>query len=897
MRLRNTLISSAVAAALGTAGPAVVFGQSADQPTQTQSATQNQPAAQLEEIVVTGIRASLQNAQSLKENSPTIQDSIVASDIGKLPDVTAVEALQRITGVQIGRDLGEGGGTVSIGGSSVNSGIEIRGLPQVETTLNGREVFSATGSRVLNFEDIPSSLLAGIDVYKDPTADLLEGGIGGTVDLRTHKPFDFQGLEIESSAAEQYGDMVGTAKPEFTALASDRWETGVGEMGALLSFGYQDRSYREDVDTEGAILTNNTIVPGQTSTLINGSNNYDVLGERKRVGLDGVFQWQPADDLQTYAEVSSEELTSKQSQYSFYSQGNANVVPGSVSFFQGTTVADSVTYNNAAVGSIGAWRQVTDVNRQAALNAKWTPGAWTVVGDVSYTTGYESLDNPAVLSATKAATLTESDGLGGLVTSSITGLDMTNLANYTGNTAGNFQSYMYDTVQHFRGNEKAAKLDGSYAFDSGFVTSLQAGIRFAERVADFNQGSMFGAVSDADLQSNPQWFGLEAGSPAFSSIGRTVEPIFTVFNPQELRYNASEVIAAYAAACPTCGLTQLVDSGANDYRATEKNDTAYFRGNFGWDIGIPMDGNIGVRVVHHQDYLYGMQSVSGVLQPDRFSNGEVDALPSLNLRFKLRDDLQLRFAASKAVTYPDFTQISPSQSILPAQGLATGGNPNLKPTKANQVDGSLEYYFGPASSLTFDLFYKRLTDFVLQETQQDAFVQNGKEFNLTGAVNGPSGTIRGTEIAYQQFLDFLPGLLSGIGYQLNYTYVDATAPSAVAGATTTLPGLSKNNFNVIAIYEKGPVSFRAAYTWRSQFYTSLYAGSTGAVSPDPVFTKQFGWLDASLNYAITNQWTVYATGSNLLRTRLVQFYGSQTIPNSYTINDREGLLGVRFKFN
>ena len=894
MRFRNTLISSAVAAALGAAAvPAVVFGQSADQSGQGQAAK----PADLQEVVVTGIRASLQNAQDLKKNSDTIQDSIVASDIGKLPDVTAVEALQRITGVQIGRDLGEGGGTVTIGGSSVNSGIEIRGLPQVETTLNGREVFSATGSRVLNFEDIPSSLLAGIDVYKDPTADLLEGGIGGTVDLRTHKPFDFQGLEIESSAAEQYGDMVGTAKPEFTALASDRWQTGVGEMGALLSFGYQDRSYREDVDTEGALLTNKTIVPGQTSTLINGSNNYEVIGERKRVGLDGVLQWQPLDDLQAYAEVSSEELTSKQSQYSFYSQGNANVVPGSVSFYPGTTVADAVTFTGAQVGSVGAWRQVTDVNRQAAVNVKWTPGSFTVVGDVSYTTGYESLDNPAVLAAT-TGTLTETSGLGGLVTSTVTGLDMTNLANYTGNTAGNFQSYMYDTVQHFRGNEKAAKLDGAYAFDSGFLTSLQAGLRYAQRIADFNQGSMFGAVTDADIQSNPQWFGGVPSSAEFSSIGRTVEPLYTVFNPQVLRYNVADVINTYSAICGTaCNLTQLVDSGANDYRATDKNATAYFRANFGWDIGIPMDGNIGVRVVHHQDYLYGMQSISGVLHPDYFSNGEVDPLPSLNLRFKLRDDLQLRFAASKAVTYPDFTQISPSRSILPAQGVATGGNPNLKPTKADQVDGSLEYYFGPASSLTFDLFFKRLTDFVLQETQQDAFVQNGKEFNLTGAINGPSGTIRGTEIAYQQFLDFLPGWLSGIGYQLNYTYVDATAPSAVAGDTTTLPGLSKNNFNVIAIYEKGPISFRAAYTWRSQFYTSIYAGTTGAVSPDPIFTKQFGWLDASLNYAVNNQWTVYATGSNLLRTRLVEFYGQQTTPQSYTINDREGLLGVRFKFN
>src|SRR3984957_1540775 len=183
MRFRNRLISSAVAAALGTTGSIVALAQTGAQSPQSQAAGPTQAAqpAQLEEVVVTGIKASLENAQELKKNSDTIQDSIIAEDLGKLPDVTAVEALQRITGVQIGRDLGEGGGSVTIGGSSVNSGIEIRGLPQVETTLNGREVFSASGSRVLNFEDIPSSLLAGIDVYKDPTADLLEGGIGGTV--------------------------------------------------------------------------------------------------------------------------------------------------------------------------------------------------------------------------------------------------------------------------------------------------------------------------------------------------------------------------------------------------------------------------------------------------------------------------------------------------------------------------------------------------------------------------------------------------------------------------------------------------------------------------------------------------------------------------------------------
>jgi iron complex outermembrane recepter protein len=890
MRFRNRLISSAVAAALSSAGSGLVLAQSADQTDQPQQAQSAKPA-QLEEIVVTGIRASLQTATELKMNSATIQDSIVADDIGKLPDVTAVDALQRITGVQIGRDLGEGGGTVTIGGASVDSGIEIRGLPQVETTLNGREVFTANGSRVLNFEDIPSSLLAGIDVYKDPTADLLEGGIAGTVDLRTHKPFDFKGLELEASAAEQYGDMVGTTKPTFTALASNRWETGMGDVGALFAFGYQDRTYRQDQTSDSSILTDSNAIPGQTVTLINGTYNTLFVGERKRTGLDGALQWQPADDLQTYVEASSEELNSQQSQYTFQSYGNTNVVPGSLSLFPGTADAQSVTYSNAQVGSVGAWRQETDVDRQVAWNVKWTPGAWTVIGDVSYTLGTESLINPAVLSgaANPAPLMSQTASTSGPTVTSISGANLTNLANL-GGTDSNYYSYMYNTIQHFAGNEKAFKLDSAYTFDSGFFTSLQAGLRFGDRAAEFHTASMFGALTTANIQSNPQWFGLEPFSPLMSSIYNTpVQPNFTVFNPQVLRNNINSVYSAYGLSAPT-------DTGASDWSAVEKNYEAYFRANFAWDIGIPMDGNIGVREVHHADTLNGMLGNGTTYTPVTYNPSENDTLPSLNLRFKLLDNLQLRLAASKAVAYPDFSQIAPSINLNVASQLATGGNPNLKPTKANQVDSSLEYYFAPAASITWDVFYKKLTDFILQETSQDAFSIDGRGFNLTGAINGPSGSVRGTEIAYQQFLDFLPSYWSGIGYQLNYTYADAHAPTAVSGTATTLPGLSKNTYNIIGIFEKGPWSFRTAYTWRSQFYTSIYSGDTAQIAANPIYTKAYGWLDSSLTYDVTTQWSVYAQGSNLLRTKIIDYYGSQYIPQSFTINDREAIVGFRFKY-
>ena len=888
MRFRNTLISSAVAAALGAAGPVVAWGQTADQSGQGQSPGS---AAQLQEVVVTGIRASLQDAQELKKNSDTIQDSIVASDIGKLPDVTATEALQRITGVQIGRDLGEGGGTVTIGGSAVNSGIEIRGLPQVETTLNGREVFSASGSRVLNFEDIPSSLLSGIDVYKDPTADLLEGGIGGTVDLRTRKPFDFKGLELEASAAERYGDLVGASRPEFTALASDRWETGIGEVGALLSFGYSERAYREDGVTSNAVATSTTLVPGQTSTIIPGVYDTMFEGLRTRTGVDAVLQFRPTDTFQTYIEASSQELSSKQNQYTFNSSPTAaEAVPGSASFFPGTTDVSQITYANANVNTIGAYRALVDVNRQLALNAKWAPGKFTLMGDVSYSTGTESLNNPAVVINALAPTLTQTEWVSGVTNSQVTGVDLTNLANF-GTPAAGGSSYMYQTIQHFRGDEKAFRLDGQYAFDNSFFTSVSGGLRYAERSAHFNQASTFGGLTAAQVQANSGWFGIMPGAPYFSATeSGPVQPVFTVFNPDQLRYNIAGVENAF-------GVASSIDNGQQDYIANEYNYSAFLRTDFAWDTVVPMDGNIGVRMVRHEDFLRGEAKLNGVFQPDYFSSGTSDPLPSLNLRFKLRDDLQARLSASKVVTYPDFSQIRPSITLLPVQGTATGGNPNLKPTKSNQVDGSLEWYFSPASSVTLDLFYKKLTDFVLSETAQNAFTQGGVTYNLTGAINGPSGTIRGMEIAYQQFLDFLPSWWSGIGYQVNYTYVDAQAPTAVAGATTTLPGLSKNNFNLIGIYEKGPFSFRAAYTWRSQYYTTIYAGSSAQLATNPIFTKQFGWLDASVTYEVNNQWTVYAQGSNILRTRLSTFYGTQTLPDARTIDDRQALVGVRFKFN
>jgi iron complex outermembrane recepter protein len=846
-------------------------------------------STQLQEVVVTGIRQSMESALHIKEFADTIEDSIVASDIGKLPDVTAIDAIQRIPGIQISRQLGEGGGTVTIGGSAVMSGYEIRGLPQAETTLDGREVFSAQGSRVLDLTDIPSALLAGIDVYKDPTADQIEGGIAGSVDLRTHRPFDFQGLEMEGSAEEQYGDLIGQVKPNFTGLLSNTWDTGIGKVGGLLTLSYQDRSYREDNATNSAIATSTTAVPGQTVTYTNGVYNTMFVGDRKRTGVDGVLQWQPTDDFQAYAEASSEDFVWAQNQYTFTTSAGTPEA-GSTTLFPGTSDVQSTTWDDAGIGTVGAWRTVEDVDRQYSLHAKWNPAPWTVEGDLSYTGATERLNNPAVKIGA-VGTLTQLSSVSGVTQSIVSGVDTSDLADY-GGTDSNYQSYMYDTEQHFRGGETAGRLDVTYALPGGFITDLKAGTRVSGRMDAFNQWSDFGAVTTGDIQGTSAWYGEVPLSPYFSATEtNAVQPQYVVFNPGLLHYDLLGVDQAY-------GIAPAVDNGSADYHVLEHNYAGYFRIDFGAENwAIPMTGNIGMRVVEHKTDLSGELQNGSVYTPSVFDTSNTYPLPSLNLTFKLAQDLLLRLGASKAVSYPDFSQIRPSISLLPAQGNASGGNPYLRPTQAKQVDASLEWYFAPGAALTGDIFYKKLTDFILQETQQNAFTIDTVTYNLTGAIDGGDGSIRGVEVGYQQFYRDLPGLLSGLGTELNYTYIDANAPTAVVGQSTTLPGLSRNSFNAIGIYELGPVSFRAAYNWRSQFYTTIYNGSNAQLAANPIYTKDYGWLDASLEYDVNKWLALYAQGSNLLRTRITEFYGVQTLQQSQTIDDRQATLGFRVKFS
>jgi TonB-dependent receptor len=194
-------------------------------------------------IVVTGFRAALESAQDIKRDSDTFVDAITAEDIGALPDRSVAEALQRVPGVNIGRfEKPSDPDRFSVEGT----GVIVRGLPFVRSELNGRDIFSATGGRVLSFNDVSPELLGRVEVFKNTTADMVDGGVAGTVNLVTRKPLDTNGLKVAGTIGTTYGDLREEWTPEFSGLVSNTWDTGAGTFGLQLGYAYSELKSRTD---------------------------------------------------------------------------------------------------------------------------------------------------------------------------------------------------------------------------------------------------------------------------------------------------------------------------------------------------------------------------------------------------------------------------------------------------------------------------------------------------------------------------------------------------------------------------------------------------------------------------------------------------------------------------
>ena len=881
----------------------VMLGCSVQAHAQDVAAEQSSDAPASEDgIVVTGVRASLSSAQSIKRNSDVIVDSIVAEDIGKLPDRNVAEALQRITGIQVQRQYGEG------------SSVAIRGLTQVRTELNGRDIFTASGANQLNLEDIPSELLSGIDVYKNPSADLIEDQLSGTINFRTRKPFDFDGLKVAATATQSYFDLTDKFKPSASLMVSDRWDTGIGEIGILASVSFQKTAFRQDtISTEPFYTldpTNATDAEvlaslgrtGQTTTLPHGTGIGEVYGDRRRLGTDVALQWRPSDTLELTAEVFRSDYKFRFDDYSFfaYSSGSAIIPqPGAAFTYADNGDFESGTFIDVPVGNNTSAQTRHSTTTDYSLNLKWKPtDQLTVTADGQYVDA-------------KTKNLRSIFGLNGVadtlyqdISSSV---PVVNIGSETGltNPATYTSAFYLDNLNESKASDKTARLDAEYRFDAGILSSIKAGFRYADRKnrtidTGYRYTGLSGIPSELETVDLGDFFRGDAD--LFGNI--------IAFNRGIIRNYQNTLDTLGIASAPA-----YTQSGTNQQR--QKTFTGYATAFFKAD---PIDGNIGVRVVRTNLDVSGYyqqtpivldengNEVSGptVFNPIAVSQDYTSVLPSLNLRVHLTDNLQLRFAAAKNISRPTFTQLNPSLTISEPGAAqqdqihtASGGNPYLKPMKSDNLDATVEWYFSRTGSLTAAAFYKNIKNYIQTAVSyRDVTFDNGNsyEYEVTSYNNVAKGKVKGFELAYQQFFDFLPGPFDGLGMQANFTYVDSQAPSpATSGPVTNVPLelLSKYNYNIVGIYEKGGLSARVAYNWRSKYVVTTAGNGTGSL---PVFNKPFGQLDASISYNVTPQFALALDGTNLTNTRRATYFGIDSRPRDVVVNDRRISLTARITY-
>ncbi|HEY9067322.1 MAG TPA: TonB-dependent receptor [Burkholderiaceae bacterium] len=829
----------------------------------------------LESVVVTGTRQSLESAQQIKRDSADIVDSVIAAEIAKLPDLNVSDAVQRVTGVQIVRDRGEG------------SVVSVRGLVQVETTLNGREVFTGGNGRTLDFADFAAETLAGIDVYKTSSADRIEGGIGGTIDLRTRRPFDFAGDANVYALRVIRGDLVDKSTGQASALLSRRIRLGGGgEFGVLVNVALQDRAWREDQKSVGNPIVRTDLVPGQSLTVPNGTSETVSLGKRKRATASLLLQWRPNDALELNAEAHFARLKTKQDsqQINVSVDSSTSFVPGSATFFPGTSDLRSITWTNAPFSILSFARDTVDRTHQFALGGRWNLERTTLTGDISYTKSFNDLFFSGPVFGGRVAQFSQ-DLEPGVPSTSVAGTDLMNPANMA------YRSLAYRT-RPFNGDLFATRLDAQWQLDRGALERVSMGWRYARRRADNEPGLI---IADAALSGptaaatpdriEPMPYGNFLDGRASSVSG------FLVGNLADAR-DAIGLRNAF-------GITQAIPT-ANPlslWRIREQTHALYGMAHFkvpNW----PLDGNVGLRVVHTREQVDGSQSVpdTGAVEPVTTDSGHTDWLPSANLRYALGDGVQLRAAASRTVTRANFDQLSPSltlvrNSVNPALNTGGAGNPALRSIRSNNVDLALEAFgkAGHAASLT--AFWKKVDGFIRNDTQPE--LHDGEIYQVSRPYNLDTADVDGVELAYQRFLDFLPGAWRGLGFQANYTYVHSRTYDLRLAKDVPLPNLSRHSGNLIALYEYANVSARLAYNWRSRFLSSVttFVG----VGAWEAYTRGYGWVDASVSWRIDPRVTLTLEGSNLTGT-LRRSYYRDTYPQNALVNDRQIAARVSVTF-
>ncbi|WP_338764158.1 TonB-dependent receptor [Massilia sp. METH4] len=684
-------------------------------------------------VVVTGQRASLENAQKIKQNSDEIVDSIVAADIGKLPDKSVTEVLQRVVGVTIDRTMSRGDPEhYSVEGS----GVSIRGLSYVRSELNGRDSFSANGGRSLNFEDVPPELMAGLDIYKNPSAEQIEGAIGGLVNLRTALPFDFKGPKVSLSASTAYSELKrGKWSPSASILLSNRWKTGIGEVGVLVDLAHSESNTRTDAFQVEPYYPRDNVVAGRTVWIPKGAQWRTLNFNRERQGMYGALQWKKDANLRSHVTFFKSKYQMDWDENAIFSSADAYKITASPNstygangqFLTGTLAAP--TENGIDFGADTRIANRKSDTTDVSWNLEWRANdRWTFTSDLqrikAKSNGFDSTVATAVKMPSETLDLT-----GRLPRLTFTDADRAHLAD----PSKYYWNFTQEHMDRSEAESKAWKGDAKYTFDHPVLRDLRFGVRFTKRDS-INENSNPDYNWDAITAS---WMGHLNGNLAYMSDPRFAAPTILGTFPNFFNGKASVPAVVFPGVSLATGYPQSyaqlheffqilcrenppVDgncaawnpakfggnpAGINEQ--SEKTKAFYTQLRFGFDdLKYPVDGNIGVRYVKtdmnahgyttfkndSRDRMYLNGKPGSVTIPDMpayeaaraYDNSYSNVLPSLNLRLQARPDLQFRFALAKAISRPDFSQLQ-GYTTLTQGATTTGEGPSLIVNNVSQT--------------------------------------------------------------------------------------------------------------------------------------------------------------------------------------------------------------------
>lgn len=895
----------------------------------TQSIAQETGAdsAVLDEVVVLGIRGSLQRSLAAKRGSVSVVDGISSDDIADFPGYNITEEIGRLPGVAISREDGEG------------QRITVRGLASEFTrvTINGQTVTSGNAGREVDFDVFASEMFSAVTITKTATASMVEGGLAATVDLRTPRPLDLDDQIFKVNAEFSSNDLRAEQDPRIAGMASKVFADGL--FGVAVTAAYSETSLRQDTSQPwrytfrgdtiagGAHDVNGDGIPDpELVGVVNPNLPRNVLNmrTRERLGITASFQYRPTDNLTFSLDYLHAETDEDRARYTI--DGNLQAEGGVwPSLIGGAVVENGVLVAGTFANVNQRSEELIKINDEKTdlitAEVDWQiSDDWNAFFKLSRSDASKTTWEEAYLVQGNGAFSYQLQQNGRFFTfpTSIDHLDATEF----------FLAQTLVKPNKVNDVEDSLRLDLTRNFSDSGLSKLSAGVYASERDADltrwetrFNPKRFL--PSDPDTLFDIPATGILGTLPAtdvFTGFDNVPDGVVTdwlivdvdlvggsrFFNQDTTPDADGFVYRTISTTTENFGqpsgqtiLTPNLQQTAS-WAVEEKTYSGYVEGDF--EFG-KTSINAGARFVRTEQTSRGMENgPNGTFTPIVVENNYTEVLPSVSVRYEFSDDVVLRFTANRSLTRPTLSRLAPARSLEPTQQLGSAGNPLLDPFIANQFDIGAEWYFGGEALLAATFFYKDMDSFIIQ-AEVPVVIQgsqlrdagdnsiNGQTFQISQPINGQGGEVTGLELIYQQPFSFLPGPFDGFGIYANYTFSDSDVTAVVNGVSinTRLQGQSKNSFNIIGYFENDIFNVRLAYGWRDDFVKELRQGRE-------VKVFDYGQLDLTTKYNINDNASISFEALNLTNEISGVFDFQEFRPIETNVTGTTYRLGVSLRF-